>query len=104
MQWLSACLRYNACLSVGAMMRWLLAQNALITLLSRMMGFGRDLLFARVLGASPLLDAFLVAFRLPNIFRRLLAEGVFMQAMIPAVVASKFPQEFKRSLLILPNQ
>lgn len=101
MQWLSACLRYNACIPVGAMMRWTLAQNALITLLSRMMGFGRDLLFARVLGVSPLLDAFLVAFRLPNIFRRLLAEGVFMQAMIPAVVASKSPQEFKRSLLTM---
>ncbi|MCY4542720.1 MAG: lipid II flippase MurJ, partial [Rhodobacteraceae bacterium] len=45
------------------------------TSLSRVLGFVRDILFAAVLGAGPVADAFLVAFSLPNMFRRILAEG-----------------------------
>jgi putative peptidoglycan lipid II flippase len=54
-----------------------------LTLISRVMGFARDLLMASVLGAGVVSDAFLVAFRLPNLFRRLLAEGAFSAAFVP---------------------
>ncbi len=53
------------------------------TLLSRIAGFGRDMVVALVFGAGPLTDAFFVAFRIPNILRRLLAEGALSTAMIP---------------------
>ena len=54
-----------------------------LTLGSRVFGFGRDILIAAVLGAGPLADAFFVAFRLPNMFRRLFAEGAFSAAFVP---------------------
>ncbi len=53
------------------------------TLLSRLLGFGRDVLFAAVLGAGPTADAFFVAFKFPNLFRRLFAEGAFSAAFVP---------------------
>jgi len=53
------------------------------TLLSRLMGFIRDILFASILGTGPIADAFLVAFRVPNLFRRFFAEGAFSAAFIP---------------------
>lgn len=55
----------------------------LYTLMSRLLGFVRDLLIAATLGAGPLADAFFVAFRLPNLFRRLFAEGAFSAAFAP---------------------
>jgi putative peptidoglycan lipid II flippase len=55
-----------------------------LTLVSRVLGFGRDLLLARYLGAGFASDAFLVAFRLPNLFRALFAEGAFAAAFVPA--------------------
>src|SRR6266516_4477199 len=54
------------------------------TLLSRLTGFFRDILMAAVLGAGPIADAFLVAFRLPNHFRAIFAEGAFNSAFVPA--------------------
>ncbi len=57
------------------------------TLLSRLVGFVRDLLMARYLGAGFASDAFLVAFRLPNLFRSLFAEGAFSAAFVPMVSA-----------------
>src|SRR6266702_4372323 len=54
------------------------------TLLSRLTGFFRDILMAAVLGAGPIADAFLVAFRLPNHFRTIFAEGAFAAAFVPA--------------------
>lgn len=54
-----------------------------MTLLSRILGFLRDMLVAQVFGASGQYDAFLVAFKLPNFLRSLLAEGAFSQAFIP---------------------
>ena len=57
------------------------------TLLSRIVGFARDLLMARYLGAGFASDAFLVAFRLPNLFRSLFAEGAFAAAFVPMVSA-----------------
>ena len=53
------------------------------TLLSRVLGFVRDMVVARAFGAGPVTDAFFVAFRIPNILRRLLAEGALSTAMIP---------------------
>ncbi|MBU3992048.1 MAG: murein biosynthesis integral membrane protein MurJ [Alphaproteobacteria bacterium] len=54
-----------------------------LTLISRVLGLVRDSLFARYIGASFASDAFLVAFRLPNMFRALFAEGAFAAAFIP---------------------
>lgn len=53
------------------------------TLLSRLLGFVRDVLVAAIMGAGPLAEAFLVAFKLPNFFRRLFAEGAFNPAFLP---------------------
>ena len=63
---------YRAFATVGAMTIW-----------SRVLGFIRDVLIAAVLGAGPVADAFFVAFRVPNLFRRLFAEGAFDSAFIP---------------------
>lgn len=54
-----------------------------LTLISRITGLVRDILIARSFGAGPLSDAFWVAFRIPNLLRRLFAEGAFSQAFIP---------------------
>src|ERR671923_2710654 len=54
------------------------------TLVSRISGFIRDVAMAAVLGAGPIADAFLVAFRLPNHFRAIFAEGAFNAAFVPA--------------------
>ncbi|HEX2449385.1 MAG TPA: murein biosynthesis integral membrane protein MurJ, partial [Methyloceanibacter sp.] len=54
-----------------------------MTILSRVLGFARDVLIAAVLGTSAAADAFFVAFRVPNMFRRLFAEGAFDAAFIP---------------------
>src|SRR5687767_6477871 len=53
------------------------------TMASRVLGFVRDILIARVLGAGLEADAFFVAFRFPNLFRRLFAEGAFNAAFVP---------------------
>lgn len=54
-----------------------------LTMVSRVFGFVRDMLLARVLGAGGVADAWQLAFQLPNIFRRLFAEGAFSQAFVP---------------------
>ncbi|GGC24071.1 putative lipid II flippase MurJ [Novosphingobium marinum] len=54
-----------------------------LTAVSRVFGFARDILLARVLGAGGVADAWQLAFQLPNIFRRLFAEGAFSQAFVP---------------------
>ena len=59
------------------------------TLLSRVLGYFRDILIAFFLGASIFADAFFVAFRLPNTFRRLFAEGTFNAAFIPSYTRIK---------------
>ncbi len=65
------------------MLRRSIATVGGFTLLSRIVGFLRDLLFAAILGAGPIADAFVVAFRLPNLFRALSAEGAFSAAFVP---------------------
>jgi len=57
------------------------------TMASRILGFARDILIAAMLGAGPVADAFFVAFKLPNFFRRLFAEGAFNAAFIPLFTA-----------------
>ncbi len=53
------------------------------TLASRIMGFARDIMIAAFLGAGPVAEAFLIAFSLPNMFRRFFAEGAFNMAFVP---------------------
>src|SRR3989338_4822723 len=54
--------------------------------LSRVLGFIRDILIAQYLGVSALSDAFFAAFRLPNFFRRVFAEGAFNSAFVPIFI------------------
>ncbi|MGH7211828.1 MAG: lipid II flippase MurJ, partial [Acetobacteraceae bacterium] len=54
------------------------------TLASRALGFARDMLIAALLGIGPVADAFFVALKLPNLFRRLFGEGAFNAAFVPA--------------------
>lgn len=54
-----------------------------LTLISRVLGFVRDILIAALLGSGPVADAFFVAFRFPNLFRRLFGEGAFNSAFVP---------------------
>src|SRR3984957_9986685 len=54
------------------------------TLISRILGFARDMLIAALIGTGPIADAFFVALKLPNLFRRLFGEGAFNAAFIPA--------------------
>lgn len=54
-----------------------------MTLLSRVLGLVRDVVFARFFGAGLVMDAFFVAFKIPNIFRRFFAEGAFSQSFVP---------------------
>jgi len=62
---------------------------SLLTLASRVTGLVRDLLMAATFGANAMTDAFNVAFRIPNLFRRLFGEGAFSQAFVPALAHSK---------------
>ena len=62
---------------------------SLLTLASRITGLVRELLIASSFGASAMTDAFNVAFRIPNLFRRLFAEGAFSQAFVPVLAACK---------------
>ncbi len=69
------------------MIRRLLSVSG-FTALSRLTGFGRDVMMAAILGAGPMSDAFLVAFRLPNHFRAIFAEGAFNAAFLPRYAAT----------------
>ena len=62
---------------------------SLFTLLSRVTGLMRELLIAATFGASAMTDAFNVAFRIPNLLRRLFGEGAFSQAFVPVLAATK---------------
>jgi len=60
-----------------------------LTTISRVLGFIRDFFIARIFGAGLLTDAFFVAFRIPNLLRRLFAEGAFSQAFVPILAEYK---------------
>jgi putative peptidoglycan lipid II flippase len=65
------------------------------TMASRLLGFARDMLIAAMLGAGPVADAFFVALKLPNLFRRLFGEGAFNAAFVPefsGLLAAEGPQ------------
>ncbi|PLK58482.1 murein biosynthesis integral membrane protein MurJ [Candidatus Palibaumannia cicadellinicola] len=63
-----------------------------ITMFSRVLGFARDIIIARVFGAGMATDAFFVAFKLPNLLRRIFAEGAFSQAFVPILAEYKSHQ------------
>ena len=73
------------------------------TLLSRIFGFIRDILIANFLGASSVADAFFVAFRFPNLFRRLFAEGAFAAAFVP-IFATSLEKDGRNEALEFANQ
>lgn len=56
-----------------------------MTFISRMLGFGRDMILAQMFGAEAAMDAFYIAFKIPNFMRRLFAEGAFSQAFVPVL-------------------
>jgi putative peptidoglycan lipid II flippase len=70
-----------------------LATVSSMTLMSRILGFVRDFVIARAFGAGVATDAFFVAFRLPNLLRRLFAEGAFSQAFVPILAEYKNKRE-----------
>ncbi|MGA1207068.1 MAG: murein biosynthesis integral membrane protein MurJ [Gammaproteobacteria bacterium] len=59
------------------------------TMVSRVLGLVRDVVFAQLIGASAAADAFFVAFKIPNFLRRLFAEGAFAQAFVPVLAATR---------------
>ncbi len=61
------------------------ANVSAMTLISRVLGFVRDMVIARLFGASAAADAFFVAFKIPNLLRRLTAEGAFSQSFVPVL-------------------
>ncbi len=84
---------YRSLLSVGG-----------FTFLSRITGFVRDIIMASVMGAGPLSDAFFVAFRLPNHFRTIFAEGAYNAAFVPLYTSlransAQAAQAFSRNML-----
>lgn len=74
---------YPACMS-GTLVKSTSTVGAM-TLISRVLGFVRDVLLAVLFGASAGMDAFLVAFKIPNFLRRLFAEGAFAQSFVPVL-------------------
>ena len=82
-----------------------------LTMVSRVLGFIRDVLTADMLGAGPMADAFFVAFKLPNFFRRLFAEGAFSVTFVPLFAkaahaegqdaAARFAEEAQAALLAI---
>jgi len=74
--------------------------NSFGILISRITGFLRDALMASALGASIYTDIFVVAWKLPNLFRNIFAEGAFTQAFMPSFVASKNKGVFATAIFI----
>lgn len=68
----------------GALLKSTSAVSSM-TLLSRISGLAREVVFARMFGAGPFMDAFFFAFKLPNLLRRFFAEGAFAQAFVPVI-------------------
>jgi len=75
--------------------------NSFGILLSRILGFFRDLLTASALGANIYSDIFFIAFKLPNLFRRIFAEGAFTQVFIPAFTRSRHKAVFSINILLV---
>ena len=73
------------------------------TLLSRVLGFVRDLVTAQVFGAGAITDAFFVAFKIPNFLRRLFAEGAFSTAFVPVLSEYKTKRSFDELRLFVDH-
>ncbi|WP_324170632.1 murein biosynthesis integral membrane protein MurJ [Sulfurimonas sp.] len=75
--------------------------NSFGILFSRILGFFRDLLTASILGANIYSDIFFIAFKLPNLFRRIFAEGAFTQVFMPAFARSKHKGVFSANVFLI---
>lgn len=75
--------------------------NSFGILVSRILGFFRDLFTASALGANVYSDIFFIAFKLPNLFRRIFAEGAFTQVFIPAFAKSNHKGVFSANIFIV---
>lgn len=73
-----------------------------MTMFSRVLGFARDAIVARVFGAGMATDAFFVAFKLPNLLRRIFAEGAFSQAFVPIPPNTRASRVKRRRALLSP--
>jgi putative peptidoglycan lipid II flippase len=80
-----------------------LAAISSMTLVSRILGFARDAIIARVFGAGLATDAFFVAFKLPNLLRRIFAEGAFSQAFVPILTECKQRQSLEETRQFLSH-
>lgn len=78
-----------------------LAKVGSMTFVSRILGFVRDTLIARVFGAGMLSDAFIVAFKIPNLLRRVSAEGAFSQAFVPILGEYKSQRGFDETHVLI---
>ena len=78
-----------------------LAAVSSMTMVSRVLGFVRDAIIARVFGAGMATDAFFVAFKLPNLLRRVFAEGAFSQAFVPILAEYKSRQDIEDTRLFV---
>jgi putative peptidoglycan lipid II flippase len=76
-----------------------LATVSSFTMVSRVLGYVRDFFIARVFGAGLATDAFFVAFKIPNLLRRLFAEGAFSQAFVPILAEQKNRGEDTKALI-----
>ncbi|WP_200764051.1 murein biosynthesis integral membrane protein MurJ [Nitrosophilus alvini] len=74
--------------------------NSFGILFSRILGFIRDLLTASILGANVYSDIFFVAFKFPNLFRRIFGEGAFIQSFMPSFIASKNKSIFQAAVFL----
>lgn len=80
-----------------------MATVAGLTALSRIAGFARDIMTASILGAGPIADAFFVALKLPNFFRRVTAEGAFSVSFVP-IYSSELQHEGRESADVFANR
>lgn len=74
-----------------------------MTMLSRVLGLARDMVLMSVFGAGGLMDAFLVAFKIPNFLRRLFAEGAFSQAFIPVLTEYKETKDLNSVKILISH-
>src|SRR5918996_660840 len=81
----------------------ILATVSGMTFISRVLGFVRDAVIARVFGAGLMTDAFFVAFKIPNLLRRLFAEGAFSQAFVPILAEYKNRRGHEETRLLVDH-
>src|SRR5918994_7381660 len=80
-----------------------LAAVSSLTMVSRVLGYVRDFLIARIFGAGLMTDAFFVAFKIPNLLRRLFAEGAFSQAFVPILAEYKNRSSAEETRLLVDH-